>query len=358
MDVRSSFAGVCCRWAGASVLLALAVCGAGNARAEPQFFSLYDFQLEDGTVMPELRIAYETQGKLTPTKDNAIVLLHDALEDRHAFDALIGPGKTFDTDRYFVITADAIGGGETSSPGDGAGQDFPRYTVRDMMAAEYALVFRGLGLTRLSAVAGRALGAFAALEWAVQHPEMLKAVILIAPAARSDANSRVVIDAMVSAVALDPAWDGGRYKSNPVEGLRRAGLVYFPWALSTAYLDELTPETMAEQSETMAKSFSQWDANALVLRFGAWRGHDIAAPFDGDRDAALARVTMPVLLLASASDRLIGADAAHLLQAALPHATYAEIATKLGHNAIAGPPGTAEGDFVDRTIRGFFAALR
>jgi homoserine O-acetyltransferase/O-succinyltransferase len=356
MNALSIFTGACFRLVGGLALLALAVCAGGRAWAETQFFSLYDFQFEDGTVMPELRIAYETQGKLAPARDNAIVLLHDALEDHHAFDALIGPGKTFDTNRYFVIAADAIGGGESSAASDGAGQDFPRYTIRDTMAAEYALVSRGLGLTRLSAVVGRSMGAFAALEWAIQHPEMPRAVILLAPAARSDVNFRVVIDAMVSAVALDPAWEGGRYKNNPVEGLRHAGLVYFPWAVSTAHLDRMSPDAVAQTSEAVAKSFAQWDANGLVLRLGACRGHDVAAPFDGNLDASLARVTMPVLLLASASDRLIGLGGAHQLRTALAHANYAEIPTELGHTAIAGVPGTAEGDFIARAIRGFLPA--
>jgi homoserine O-acetyltransferase len=356
MDARSIFAGACFRLLGGLALMALGVCVGDAARAETQIYSLYDFQLEDGTVMPELRVAYETQGKLSPAHDNAIVLLHDAFEDRHAFDALIGPGKTFDTNRYFVIAADAIGGGESSSPGDGAGQDFPRYTIRDMMAAEYGLVSRGLGLTRVRAVVGRSMGAFVALEWAVQHPEMPRAVVLLAPAVRADANLKVVIDALVSAVALDPAWEGGRYKSNPVEGLRHAGIVYFPWAVSTAYLDRLTPDAVAQESETTAKSFAQWDANGLVLRLAACRGHDVSAPFDGNLDEALARITMPVLLLPSASDRLIGHAGAQRLRTALAHASYAEIVTNLGHNAIVSLPGTVEGDFIDRTIRNFLAA--
>src|SRR5258708_31239648 len=112
MDARSNFAGACLRLLGGWALLVLAVCLGGGARAETQIFSLFDFQLEDGTVMPELRIAYETQGKLSPARDNAIVLLHDAPEDHHAFDALIGPGKTFDTNRDFCIARNAIGGAQ------------------------------------------------------------------------------------------------------------------------------------------------------------------------------------------------------------------------------------------------------
>jgi homoserine O-acetyltransferase len=353
MQARSTFAVGCGRWFGGLAIAALALCAAAAARAETQIFSLYDFQFEDGTTLPELRIGYDTAGTLAPGRDNAILLLHDALGDRHEFDPLIGPGKLFDTSRYFVIAADAIGGGESSSPGDGTGQDFPRYTIRDIMAAEYGLVSRGLGLTRLRAIVGRSMGAYVGLEWAIHHPEMPKSLVLLAPSPRSDANFQLVIDLMISAVALDPEWDGGHYERNPVEGLRHAGMTYYPWSVSTAYLDQIAPARLAQESETAAKSFAAWDANALVLRYAACREYNIATPFDDDIVAALARATMPVLLVPSASDRLIGLAGARLMRAALPRASYAEIPGQLGHSAIAASPGTPEEDFIERTIRGF-----
>jgi homoserine O-acetyltransferase len=350
MHAGSTFAIDCARWFGGLAMLAIAV--APVARADSQVFSLYDFQFEDGTVMPELRIAYETQGRLAPGRDNAIVLLHETLGDRHAFDDMIGPGKVFDTTKYFVIVADAIGGGESSSPGDGTGQDFPRYTIRDMMAAEEALVSRGLGLTRLRAIVGRSMGAFIGLEWAIQHPEMPKSLVLLAASAHSDANFQVVIDLLVSAVALDPDWNGGHYERNPVEGLRHAGKSYYPWSVSAAYLDRISATQLGQESEAAAKSFAAWDANSLVLRFAACRGHDVATGF-ADASAALARATMPALLLSSASDRLIDPAGSRQLTGELPRASYAEIPTDLGHRAIAAPSETPEGQFIDRTIRGF-----
>jgi homoserine O-acetyltransferase len=324
-----------------------------TAQAETQIFTLYDFQFEDGTIMPELRIAYETQGTLDAARDNAIVLLHGAIADRHAFDGLIGPGKLFDTDRYFVIAPDAIGGGESSSPSDGQGQDFPRYTIRDIMTADDALVARGLGLTQLHAIVGRSMGAFIGLEWAIHHPEMPKNLVLMAPVARSDANYRVVIDGMLAAVALDPEWAGGRYEHNPIEGLRHAALIYYPWTVSTAYLDRTAPPVLAQKMAAAAKSFADWDANALVLRYAACREHNVAAAYGNNLDEALALATMPVLVMASASDRLTDAAGTRHLAEALPHASYVEIPTDLGHAAIAAPPGSPAGDFIERTVRGF-----
>lgn len=322
---------------------------------EPTAYTLTDFQFEDGSILPELRIGYQTYGTLSPARDNAIVLLHDVRSDRHSFDALIGPGKLFDTDRYFVITPDAIGGGESASPTDGAGQDFPRYSIRDIMAAEYALVTKGLELNRVYAIVGRSMGAFVALEWAIHHPESVQRLVLLGPGVRTGASLDVIFDQLASVIALDPQWEGGRYGRNPVEGLRHAGIVFYPWTVSARYLDRLTAHGLGQEVEAMAQSFADWDANALIWRYAACRGFDIAAPFDGNAAAALLRVTMPVLLLASPSDRLIGLDGARRIRDGVGHATYVEIPSDLGHLALDPPLDSAEAGFIERTVREFFA---
>jgi len=346
------------RIAVALLALLLAIAAARVAAAQVQNLSLADFQFEDGSVVPELRIAYETRGTLTAGRDNAILLVHGAIDDLHEFDALIGPGKTFDTDKYFVITSDAIGGGDSASPRDGSGQDFPRYTIRDMMAAQYALVTQRLGLATLLAAGGTSMGSFVALEWGVHHPETVRNLILLLPAARAEANFQTVIDVMTSVIALDPDWQGGRYDRNPQEGLRRAGMLYYPWSVTAEYLDRIVPQRLAEEMEEAAARFAEWDANSLALRYAACRGHDLSAPFRGDMAAALSRIAVPALLLPSASDRLLGRDGAHRLRDGLQRAVYAEIPGDLGHRAGDAPPGTAAGDFIARRIGDFLATAK
>jgi len=335
----------------------LGLCAGSLTLAAAQLFSVADFSFEDGSVLPDLRIAYETKGALSPARDNAILLMPGAVNDRHVFDPLIGPGKTFDTDRYFVITVDPIGGGESASPADGLGQDFPRYTIRDMMEAQQALVTHGLGIARLRALAGMSMGSFVALEWGIHHPESVAGLILLAPSPKADAGFRLTVDLISSTIALDPEWQGGRYAHNPVEGLRHAGMLFYPWVVSAAYIDRIAPRDLARELEAAARAFAAWDANALVLRQAAYRAHDVAAPYDGDMRAALARVTAPTLLLPSASDRLIGIDGARRLRDGIAQATYAEIPSDLGHRAVRAVPGTKEGDFVERQVRGFLATL-
>ena len=344
---------------GAALLLfAFALCLAGPARAAPQIFSILDFQIEDGSVLPDLHVAYETRGTLAAGRDNAILLLPGAIGDRHAFDAIVGPGTIFDTDKYFVITVDPIGGGDSSSPAEGMGQDFPRYTIRDMMEAEHALVSRELGLSRLYAIGGLSMGSFVALEWGIHHPEMVGSLVLLAPSPKSDAGFRLTVDLVNTVIALDPEWQGGHYSRNPVEGLRHAGMLFYPWVVSAAYLDRISSHDLAAGLEDMARAFADWDANALVLRYAAYRAHDVSAPFDGDMITALARVTAPTLVLASATDRLVGIEGARRIADGLKHARYAEIPSDRGHRAVRAPPGTSEADFIDRQIRGFLALPR
>ena len=336
---------------------ALTLCIAANAQAEPQTFLLYDFEFENGSVLPELRVAYETQGKLNAGRDNAILLVHGTMGDRHAFDSAIGPGKTFDTEKNFVITVDAIGGGDSSSPKDGLGQDFPRYTIRDMMAAQHALVSRGLELSTLRAVGGSSMGSFVSLEWGIHHPEMVRSLILLVPSPKAEANFQLTIDLMTSVIALDPEWQGGRYTHNPVEGLRLAGMLCYPWLVSAPYLDGVPAKRLAKEVEEIARSFGNWDANSLVLRYAASRAHDVSAPFGGDMTTALAQITAPTLILPSASDRLLGLDGAGRIRDGVKQASYAEIPSDLGHRAARPAGGTPEGDFIDRQIRAFLAKV-
>src|SRR3954471_15424823 len=100
----------------AAVALLLVLLARFQGAAAAQRFNALDFQFESGSVLSDLHIAYETHGTLTPARDNAILLIQGAIGDRHVFDPMIGPGKTFDTDNYFVIAVDPLGGGESSTP--------------------------------------------------------------------------------------------------------------------------------------------------------------------------------------------------------------------------------------------------
>jgi len=154
-------------WILSAVLTALPL----TARAQTEaVFSLGHFAFEDGGEIPDMKVGYVSWGTLNAAKSNAILLVPGTSGNRHSYDTHIGPGKTFDTDKYFVIGADPIGGGTSSQPKDGLGTAFPRYTIRDMVRAQHEMIARGLGISHLLAVGGGSMGSFQTVEWGINFP--------------------------------------------------------------------------------------------------------------------------------------------------------------------------------------------
>ena len=176
-------------------------------------FSIPRFEFESGETLADLRVGYVTHGVLNAARDNAILVPPGTGNTRHSADGYIGPGKAFDTRRYCVIAVDGIGAGASSRPGDGLRGRFPRYSVRDMVRAEHALVTEGLGISRLAAVAGASMGAFQALEWAIHFPHVPARVVLLVPAARAGNIMRSIVRSMIEVIQLDPLWRAGDYQA-------------------------------------------------------------------------------------------------------------------------------------------------
>jgi len=201
------------------------------------------------------------------------------------------------------------------------------------------------------------MGSFVSLEWGIHHPEMVRGLILLLPSPKAEANFQLTVDLVTSVIALDPEWQGGRYTHNPVEGLRLAGMLYYPWVVSAGYLDRIPTAQVAKELEKSARSYAGWDANSLVFRYAASRAHDVASPFGGDMAVALSQIAAPTLILPSATDRLLGLDGARRIRDGVKHASYAEIPSDLGHRAGEAAPDTSEGRFTDQQIRAFLAKI-
>ena len=317
------------------------------------------FRFESGATLAQMKVGYVTHGALNARKDNAVLVTHGTSANRHTFDPYIGPGNAFDTDRYFVIAVDGIGGGTSSSPKDGPGVDLPRYSIRDMVRAQHHLVTQGLQLPGLLATGGSSMGAFQALEWGIHFPEFVRGLLLIVPAARAPNNIKAVIDAMIEIVKLDPLWQGGRYTRNPTQGLAAAGMVFSTWFLSDLYLEAMsTPAAYDDALKVMARAYSSWDAVSWMWRYLASREHDASLPFGGDMKAALGRVKARALIMPSATDRVLPLFGAHELRAGIGDNVYKEIPSIMGHMAQnPADVNSSEHRFVDATIARFLQGL-
>jgi len=205
------------------------------------------FVFESSDRLGPVTLAYETYGELDETRSNAVLITHAFTGDAHAagwhsvhdrkpgwWDGAIGPGKAFDTDRYFVICANVIGGcsgstgPESIDPERGRpfGMRFPPVSIRDMVAAQRRLI-DALGIERLLAVAGGSMGGMQALQWAVDFPERIAACIPIATCARASAQIIALNAVGRQAIYADPFWNEGDYYGStaPAAGLAVARMV-------------------------------------------------------------------------------------------------------------------------------------
>jgi len=197
------------------------------------------------------------------------------------------------------------------------------------------------------------------VEWGINYPDFMTGLILIVPAARSDHHFAAVVDAFEAMITLDPKYQDGKYTKNPTEGMRRAGLIYFPWTTSDEYLATLdAPAYERAKTATGNRWAKEWDTNSLLWRYYASRNHDASKPFGGDMRKALGQVKAKALLLASMTDRTIPGYLTRELYHGLKDATYVEIPSIRGHGAGGSPPGTAEYAYISEKVKAFLAVLQ
>jgi homoserine O-acetyltransferase len=327
--------------------------------------------LELGGTLGPIDVAYETWGRRSAAGDNAVLVLHALTGDSHAagpiqaghasagwWDGLIGSGRPIDTDRWWVVCPNTLGGcqGATgpASPGpDGRpwGSRFPVITVRDQVAVEAALA-GALGIVRWAAVVGGSMGGMRALEWAVSHPAMVDRLVVVACGAAATAEQIALCSAQAQAIALDPGFRGGDYYSappgsGPHRGLglaRRIGHVTYR---SEAELqarfgrrpqpgeDPLAGGRYAVESyldHQAAKLVRRFDANSYLVLSRTMDHHDVGRGRGGIA-AALSLVQAASTIIAIDSDRLYPPNLQDELARLLPgRPRHHTVHSPLGHD--------------------------
>jgi homoserine O-acetyltransferase len=276
-----------------------------------ELFREQPLPLESGDRLGPITIAHESWGQPNASRSNGVLLLHGFSGDSHAagpagpghptrgwWDGLIGPGLAIDTDRFFVVCPNVLGGCQGSTgPGsqDPAGKPwgsrFPALTIRDQVAAEVAFSDR-LRIHRWQAVIGGSMGGMRAMEWAIGHPGRLERLVLLATTARCSARTNACHQAQIEAIRQDPAFLGGDYYDHPGGG-PRAGL---------AQARSIGRHTYGgiEDGEGFLERF---DANSYIVLTQAMAGHDVGRGRGGVA-AALARISAPTHVVSVSSDRL------------------------------------------------------
>ena len=314
-------------------------------------------------------MAYETWGELDEAAANAVLVLHALTGDSHAsgvdtagpggagwWPGIIGPGAPIDTDRFFVVCPNVLGGCQgTTGPGSVApdgkryGSRFPIITIRDQVKVEVLLADH-LGITRWAAVVGGSMGGMRVLEWCVGAPERVERAVVIAVGAAATAEQIGLCSLQVRCIRADPAFAGGDYYDNaegPHRGMaiaRGIGQVSYRTASELELRFGRNPQG-AEQplkggrysiesylehhGDTLLRRF---DANSYIVLSEAMNHHDVGRGRDGVA-AALSKVTAEVSVVGISSDRLYPVGLQHELAALVPCAPEVRIVDSLvGHD--------------------------
>jgi homoserine O-acetyltransferase len=332
-------------------------------------------QLDCGTELGPFTMAYRTYGRLDAERSNAILVCHALTGEQHPVDPphsnrpgwwqlMIGPGKPLDTDRYFVICANVLGGcAGTTGPkeinpetGRPWGLDFPVITIADMVRAQTRLLDH-LGIDMLFCVIGGSMGAMQALQFAVSYPERTFACVPIAGAARHSAQNIAFHEVGRQAIMADPEWCGGDYLEQGT--VPRRGLAVARMAAHITYLSEPALHrkfgrrlqdrqavTYGFDADFQVESYlrhqgstfvDRFDANSYLYITRAMDYFDLVSEYDGVLARAFAQTPVRFCVVSFTSDWLFptsqSREIVHALNAAAADVSFVEIETDKGHDA-------------------------
>lgn len=322
----------------------------GDPAGDRRFAAFRGFRTENGAVLPAARLAYETWGELSPAGDNAILILHALTGDSHVrgeagrahptdgwWDEIVGPGAAIDTDRWFVVAPNMLGGcqgstGPATIAPDGTewGARFPYLTIRDQIAAQ-ALLADELGIGSWRAVIGGSMGGMHALEWGASYPERVERLAVLAAPPLTTADQIALNSVQLEAIRIDPGYAAGDYYDAPAgegphRGLalaRRMALLNYrsptelnlrfqrSWQSGVSPLGRGGRFAVESYLDFHGNKFTRrFDANSYLTLVEAMNSHHVGRDRGGVEDA-LGRITATTLVLGIDSDRLFPVEGQH-----------------------------------------------
>jgi homoserine O-acetyltransferase len=362
--------------------------------SEPQLFSVVDLEtarlpghradlaataplkLDCGAELGPVRVAYQTYGRLNPERSNAVLVCHALTGDQYAagshpvtgksgwWQLMIGPGLPLDTERYFVICANVLGGcmGTTGpvslnpATGEPFGLGFPVITIGDMVRLQ-ALLLDHLGIERLFCVIGGSMGGMQVLEWAARYPERVFSAVPIAASARHSAQNIAFHEVGRQAIMADPDWQGGDYlrtNRRPTRGLSVARMAAHITYLSEAALHRKFGRTLQDRArlsygfdaDFQVESYlrhqgisfvDRFDANSYLYITRAMDYFDLAGSHNGVLANAFDGATTRFCVISFSSDWLFptaeSRELVRALNAVAANVSFCEIQTDRGHDA-------------------------
>jgi homoserine O-acetyltransferase/O-succinyltransferase len=327
-------------------LLALAPPAAwaqGDLIVEKKTFELPSYTTVGGQTIKSVKIGWEAAGTLNADKSNAVLITHFFSGNSHAFgkyaasdkttgywDAIVGPGKAIDTNKYYVISSDTLVNLNTGVPnvvttgpasvnpdtGKPYGMSFPVVAIKDFVNVQKALI-ESLGVRKLKAVIGASMGALQVYEWAANYPEMVERIVPVIGHSERDSFLIAWLNIWAQPILIDPKWNGGDYygKEPPLEGLKAALKIVSLHANHWEWIDKNQPVAPAEEGKDPGKTFGNkfkveaWLDQAAAARAAASDANHFLYLIKANQlfSADPAKIKTPALVLYSPNDLVFAA---------------------------------------------------
>lgn len=314
-----------------------------------QLFNLGDFQLEDGGTIKNCQIAYSTFGELNTNKDNAILITTWYSGTSKIMEqAYLGKGRAIDPANYFIIIANQIGNGLSTSPANATspfrGPMFPRIRIADDVRAQHRLLTEQFGIETLALVTGGSMGAQQTWEWAVRYPEMVKRAAPIAGRARNTPHNFLFVETLMYSLTSDPAWNGGNYvESDDVRrGLCHHADLWSVMGFSVKFFKEELYKKIGFATQQdfragfMENYFLPMDPNNLLCMAWKWQQGDVSRLTNGDMASALGRIQAKVFVISIDEDMLFPPSDCEADQKLTPDSEFRVIQSQAGHLGLFG----------------------
>ena len=200
------------------------------ADGDLQSYTLQNFRLESGAVLPQATIVYGTYGTLNAAHDNVVLTPSHFMAKWNGYGFVIGPNLALDPAKYFIVATEMFGNGESSSPSNTPepfhGPRFPVTAIRDNVEAVHRLLTEKLGITHLRAIVGFSMGGEQAFQWAVSYPDFMDKIVVTSATARAYPHGQTRLEGQIAAITADADFKRGDYTSPPTRGLEAFGVVW------------------------------------------------------------------------------------------------------------------------------------
>jgi homoserine O-acetyltransferase len=319
-------------------------------QGEFKLYDLGDLKLECGETLRGAKLAYRTLGTLNAEKSNAIlVTTWFSGTGKVMQDVYVGPSHALNPEKYFIIIADQLGGGVSSSahntaPPQAMGK-FPKLSIGDDVTAQHKLITSKFGINKLALAVGGSMGGQQVYEWAVRFPDMLARAATIASTARISLHQTIFVGTLIEAITSDPEWRGGWYN----EGMDvRAGMDRMAKIVATAgwsadfYQDKRWNTVLGMSSlddfinGVMKAYFEPMDPNVLLDQMHKWQRADVARHTGGDLGAALARIKAKTFVMPISHDLFFPPQECEADCNLIPKAEFRVIQSPEGHMGLNG----------------------